>query len=171
MIHEYEIVFIVESLFKRLFSALCGVGFDKCIAQKFCLNKKVRGIIIDNEYSCITRGEFLPILSSEALISSLFEIEFSDFLTFGFSLRNLNYKGRALGVNTVDGNSSVHSVNQLLNYRQTKACSLDIFVLILIHSLECGKQIRDILFLDSGSRISNRISHGTGIVINIAVSD
>ena len=92
MIHENKIIFIVECLLERFLTTLCGIGFDKRIPEKLGFYKEICGIIVNYEHFCVACGKLLSVLPSESLIPSLFEIEFSDFFTCSFSLRNLYNK-------------------------------------------------------------------------------
>ena len=88
-----------------------------------------------------------------------FEVDLADNIRTLGPLGDLNDKGRALTVNTVDRDMSAHKIDVFLNYGKTQAGSLDIAVAFLVHTLEGSEQMRDALLLDSYSRIGHGIDN------------
>ena len=156
MVQKNDVILFFHDHIQALDSAVSSIYLNSRLFQKTFADFKIHTGIIHNEDLCIRSLKALLIMCRILSRSLKQRLVIADRRLIHDLLHQSKEKGTAPSVFAVHQQLGIHQLQQLLGKSQSKTCSLDPPVCLLIHTLEGGKQLFLILFFNTDTGIHNR---------------
>ena len=168
VIHEDDMITLIQRLFQGFLTAGDRVGLHLGGAQQLGNDQQIGGVVIHDQHPCFGRLKLRGIFAVFAGNPVMRDLDFADLLCADDLLRDLNDEGRALGVDAVDRDPAAHQIDKLLDDRKTETGAFDVAVLLLVHAPERVEQERDVLLLDADAGIADGVDYVEDAVFRFA---